>query len=152
MHSCISRIFFYYQPVPAIIKKWKSEKKQLQGLYDKASKIQGLRPVTGDAEPISKRMPRIQVGKTRNKTDVWKDIATGNLIDEKFFQVPRTQKSLSQSKIWKHRATFCWGDGRLEKVWARGASAVREKKESVWLLHEIMIAMRYFIRMLRYFL
>jgi DNA repair protein RadC len=59
-------------------------KKQLQGLYDKASKIDGLAPnKIATLEAIIKRMPtRYKSEKPEAKPLFEKDVATGKLIDE----------------------------------------------------------------------
>jgi len=59
-------------------------KKQLQGLYDKASRIENLAPnKLGTLEAIIKRMPtRYKSEKPETKPMFEKDISTGKLIDD----------------------------------------------------------------------
>jgi hypothetical protein len=71
-------------------------KKQLQGLYDKASKINGLAPgKLATLEAIIKRMPtRYKSEKPETKPMFEKDIALGNMIDEILSKYPEHKRAL----------------------------------------------------------
>jgi hypothetical protein len=71
-------------------------KKQLQGLYDKASRIEGLAPnKIATLEAIIKRMPtRYKSEKPEAKPLFEKDIATGNLIEEILAIYPEHKRAL----------------------------------------------------------
>jgi hypothetical protein len=71
-------------------------KKQLQGLYDKASRIEGLAPnKIATLEAIIKRMPtRYKSEKPEAKPLFEKDIATGKLIEEILAIYPEHKRAL----------------------------------------------------------
>lgn len=71
-------------------------KKQLQGLYDKASRIEGLAPnKIATLEAIIKRMPtRYKSEKPEAKPLFEKDVATGKLIDDILAIYPEHKRAL----------------------------------------------------------
>lgn len=88
--SFIISLYQRYQKIGSL------SKKQLQGLYDKASKIEALAPnklVT--LEAIIKRMPtRYKSEKPEAKPLFEKDVATGKLIDDILAMYPEHKRAL----------------------------------------------------------